>query len=80
MKRIGDNAQLSSNKYFPHTDVASKFHFFTQNIKKNWLIPGFQLAHEMNLQHLVTPANTKRLIIPKDSRLAKHGTLKHQSL
>ena len=54
--------------------------FSHKTLKKNWLIPGFQLAHEMNLQHLVTPANTKRLIIPKDSRLTKHGTLKHQSL
>ena len=37
LKRIGDNAQLSSNKYFPHPDVASKFHFFhtKQHSKKN---------------------------------------------
>ena len=33
--------------------------------KKNWLIPGLQLAHEMNLQHLVTPENTKAIDHPQ---------------
>ena len=58
--------------------------FSHKTLKKKRLIPGLQLEHEMNLQHLVTPENAKLLIITKviskDSRLAKHGTLKHQSL